>query len=86
MEGAEKIWIVKNKAEAEKTLKALLLTPGIALILTTNQVFEWVKASILKELKNQKHPVIVSMTGKKEPKEQADLLTEISKRVMNYYH
>lgn len=80
-EEIKKTWIVKNREEAEKTLETLLINPEIKLILTSNRVFEWVKPTVSKEMKNRQRPLIVCLAGKKKPQEQATILTEMAKRI-----
>ncbi|MEM2901312.1 MAG: hypothetical protein QXO32_01055 [Candidatus Bathyarchaeia archaeon] len=82
MEELRKIWAVKNRVEAEKTLEALLINPEITLILTTNQVFEWVKPIVSAKMKNRQCPIVACIAGKKECREQADILVKIAKRIV----
>jgi vacuolar-type H+-ATPase subunit F/Vma7 len=81
--GMKKTWVVKDRVEAKKTLETLIIDPKIALILTSNQVFEWVKPIVSKRLKNRKRPLIVGLAEKKEPWEQAVILAEIKKRIVD---
>gem|GEM_PF-4875836 len=77
--------VVKNAVEAGKNLRSLLKNSYLSLILVTERVLEWIKPSIQELMKNGKQAVIVSLTGKKGPKEEANTLKELINKTIEEF-